>query len=71
MVNVAGSVVHLANHIKPLGITLDNRLSTDKHVNEVSRACFHHVRALRHIQSAVTASDAKMIAFSVDDSRLD
>ena len=34
-VNVAGSVVPMADHVKLLGVTLDNHLSMDKHVNEV------------------------------------
>jgi hypothetical protein len=38
MVNVAGSVVPMADHVKLLGVTLDNHLSMDKYVNEVSRA---------------------------------
>jgi hypothetical protein len=70
-VNVAGSVVPLADHVKLLGVTLDDRLSMDKHVNEVSRACFYHLRALRHIRSSVSASDANMIACSVVGSKLD
>ena len=70
-VNVAGSVVPMADHVKLLGVTLDNHLSMDKHVNEVSRACFYHLRALRHIRPAITASDANMIACSVVGSRLD
>ena len=43
----------------------------DKHVNEVSRTCFYHLRALRHIRQAITVSDANMIACSVVGSRLD
>jgi hypothetical protein len=66
-----GSVVPLADHIKLLGVSLDNRLSMDKHVNTVSRACFYHLRALRHIRPAVTAEDANMIACSVVGARLD
>ena len=70
-VNVAGSVVPLADHVKLLGVSLDNRLSMDIHVNEVSRACFYHLRALRHIRSAITTEDANMIACSVVGARLD
>ena len=70
-VNVAGSVVPLADHVKLLGVSLDNHLSMDKHVSEVSRACFYHLRALRHIRTAVTAEDANMIACSVVGARLD
>ena len=55
-VNVSGS-----DHLKLLGVTLDNHLSMDKHVNEVSRACFYHLRALRHIRPAITARDTNMI----------
>ena len=55
----------MADHAKLLGVTLNNHLSTDKHVNEVSRVCFYHQRALRHIRLVITASDANMIACSV------
>ena len=54
-----------------LSVTLDNRLSMDKHVNEVSRTCFYHLRALRHIRPAITVSNANMIACSVVGLRLD
>ena len=70
-VNVAGSVVPMADHVMLLGVTLDNRLLMEKHVNEVSRTCFYHLRALRHIRPAITVSDANMIACSVVGSRLD
>jgi Reverse transcriptase (RNA-dependent DNA polymerase) len=70
-VNVAGSAVPMADYVKLLSVTLDNHLSLDKHVNEVSHACFYHLRALRHIRPAITASDANMIAYSVVASRLD
>ena len=70
-VNVAGSVVPMADHVKLLGVTLDNHLSMDKHVNEMRRACFYHLHALRQIRPAITACDANMIACSVVGSRLD
>jgi len=51
-VNVAGSVVPMADHVRLPGVTLDNRLSMDKPVNEVSRTCIYHLRALWHIRPA-------------------
>ena len=69
-VNIAGSVVPMADHVKLLGVALDNHLSMDKHVNEVGRARFYHLRALRHIRPAITVSDANMIACSVVGSQL-
>ena len=70
-VNVAGSVVPLADHVKLLSVTFDSHLTKDKHVNEVSRTCFYHLCAWQHIQSAVTTSNANMIACSVIGSRPD
>jgi len=55
----------LADHGKLLSVTVDNCLSMDKHVNEVSHACFYHLHALRHIWPAITAEDTNMIACSV------
>ena len=64
-------MVQLADHVKLLGVTLDDHLSMDKHVTEVSGACFYHLRALRHIRPLVSASDANMITCSVVGLRLD
>ena len=43
----------------------------DKHVNEVSSACFYHLRALRHIRPDVTTEDVNTIACLVVGARLD
>jgi hypothetical protein len=70
-VNVAGSVVALANHIKILGVTLDSQLIMDRHVNDVCRSAFFHVPALRHIRSAITDEVAKAVACAFVGARLD
>jgi len=70
LVNVAGSVILLADHVKLVGVTLDNHLSMDKHANEISRACFTHLHALQHFRPAITAEDANIIARSVVGSRI-
>jgi len=65
------NLVEQAKHTITWLVTLDNRQSMDKHVNEVSRTYFYHLHALQHIRSAITVSDANMIACSVVGSRLD
>jgi hypothetical protein len=70
-VDVAGSVVALADHIKILGVTLDSQLTMDRHVNDVCRSAFLHVRALRHIRSAITDDVAKAVACAFVGARLD
>ena len=51
-----GSVLPLADHVQLLGVTLDKRLSMDKHRTEVSRACFYNLRALRLTRPAFRRS---------------
>ena len=70
-VDVAGAVVPLSDHIKVLGVTLDSQLSMDRHVTEVCRSCFYHIRALRHIRPAVTEEVAKSVACALVGARLD
>jgi len=70
-VNVAGSEIPLADHVKILGVTLDPHLCVDNHVNSVSKSAYYHIRALRHIRSSISEDMAKMVAFSLVGSRLD
>lgn len=57
--------------IKSLGVTLDSRLTFDDHVAEVCRACYCHIRALRHIRESLPSDVARTVACSIVGSRLD
>jgi len=57
--------------VRSLGVTLDSTLSFDRHVDNVCKTAFHHVRALRRIRKFITTDDAKNIATAVVGSRLD
>ena len=48
-INVSDATVPLIDHVKLLDVTLDSLLTFDKHLNLLSKACFYHIRALRHI----------------------
>jgi len=65
-VNVAGPVVPLTDDIKLLGVSLDNRLLVDEHVNEASRAWFYHLRS-----TSITAKTPTWSPCYVVGSRLD
>jgi len=43
----------------------------DKHISELCKSCFYHLRALRHIRSSITDDVAKTIACSFVGARLD
>ena len=69
-INVAGTPVALSDGIKILGVVFDKNLTFDFRVSHVSKSCFYHIRALRHIRPALTDDVAKMVACSLVGSRL-
>ena len=46
-------------------------MSFDKHVSEICKASYFHIRALRHIRSSLTTEAAKTVAVAIVGSRLD
>ena len=50
-VDVAGCTVTLSDSVKLHGVTLDSTLSFDRHVSEIVRSCYFHIRALKHIRA--------------------
>ena len=70
-ITVAGSPIKLQSSIKSLGVYLDSHMSFDKHVSEICKASYFHIRALRHIRSSLTTEAAKMVAVAIVGSRLD
>ena len=70
-VSVAGSPIKLQSSIKNLGVYLDSKMSFDKQVSETCKACFFHIRALRHIRASLTTEASKTIAAAIVGSRLD
>ena len=71
MVSVAGSPIKLQTSIKNLGVYLDSKMSFDKQVSETCKACYFHIRALRHIRASLTTEASKTIAAAIVASRLD
>jgi len=70
-IDVAGTVVPVTDCVKLLDVTLDSQLTMDKHVSAISRSCFYHIRAIRHIRPSLTDDMAKLVACSLVGSRLD
>ena len=46
-------------------------MSFDKQVSETCKACYFHIRALRHIRASLTTDASKTIAAAIVGSRLD
>ena len=70
-VSLLGSDIPLSSSVRNLGVTLDNTLSYEQHVNNVCRLCSYEIRriaSIRHILS-VDATKTLLCAFVL--SRLD
>src|SRR5258706_10961605 len=63
--------ITLAQSTKSLGVTIDNKLTLNEHVNNVCKAAHYHVRALRHVRKYISENTAKTIASSLVGARLD
>lgn len=70
-IDLAGSAVPLSDSVKTLGVTLDSMLTFRMHVTNLCRSCFYHIRAIRHIRSALTKDMSKTLACALVSSRLD
>jgi len=57
--------------VKSPGIVLDKRLGFDKHVDDVCKTCYWHIRAFRHVRDSLPDEVAKAVAHSIVDSLLD
>jgi len=70
-VAVAGSDITFSVKLKSLGVTLDQNLSFDQHVNNVVKASNFHIKALRHIRPYLNKDVANTVACSIVTTRLD
>lgn len=70
-VDLAGTAVPLLDTVKTLGVTLDSKLTFRPHITNLCKSCFYHIRAIRHIRSALTKNMSQTIACSLVSSRLD
>ena len=70
-VKVAGVDLRIASEMKSLGVVLDSRLTFEKHVQAVCRACNYHLWSLRHIRHLLPMDVAQTLACSIVMSRMD
>ena len=71
MTTLGDAQIPVSKTVKSLGITLDDKLSFNTHVDNVCKAAHFHIRALRHIRGCIDEETACMVASSMVGSRLD
>jgi len=70
-INVGGTAVSFSDNMRTLGITLDSTLTFNKHVENICRSGYCHLRAIRHIRKIIDEADANALARAFVQSRLD
>ena len=70
-ISVAALLSSFKHQLKIWVFTLTRAMSFDKQVSETCKACYFHIRALRHIRASLTTEASKTIAAAIVGSRLD
>ena len=60
-----------SDSVRNLGVIFDSDFSFHKHVSEICKSCFYHIRDLRRIRRHIPLSTAKTISNALISSRLD
>jgi hypothetical protein len=68
---ISDARIQQSSTIKSLGVTLDQQLTFDQQVDKVCKACYFHIRALRHVRPSLPDDVTRTIACSIVNSRLD
>jgi len=71
VIDLGDTKIQPSSCVKSLGVIIDDTLSFDAHVNNVCKAAFFHMRALRHIRKRVPETVAMTIASSMVGARID
>ena len=70
-VTLGDTSIAVSKTVKSLGVTLDETLSFNSHVDNVCKAAHFHIRALRHIRRCIDDETARTVASSMVGARLD
>ena len=60
-----------SDSVRNLGVLFDSDFSFHKHVSDICKSCFYHIRDLHRIRRHIPSSTAKTITNSLISSRLD
>ena len=68
-INVNGKIIACSNEVKLLGITIDNELKFEKHVDDHFQKASYKLHALRRIGGYLTVEKARILADAFIDSQ--
>jgi hypothetical protein len=66
-----GTLLEPSSDVRNLGVIFDSSLSFTKHISNVSRTSFYHIRQLRQARSSLDTNSAIVLANALVSSKLD
>lgn len=71
VIRIGGSVIRPSKSIRNLGATFDTRMSMQPHVNNITRASYHHLRSLSRVRRHLDISTCTAAVRALILTRLD
>ena len=70
-VSFCGKPLTPSSHARNLGVVLESDLSLDRHISNVCRSSYHHIRQLRQVRSSLDRNSSILLANALVSSKLD
>jgi len=70
-VQLDDTFIDTVTNVRSLGVAFDYTMSFDRHVDNICRTSFHHIRAFSRIRRLMSPTDVQAVATAVVSSRLD
>jgi hypothetical protein len=61
--------VPISDAVKSLGPTIDSTLSFNRHVSNICKATYYHIKAMHHIWHCISPDDAEAVTVALVSSR--
>ena len=70
-IEISNSTIQPCTSTKNIGVTFDGYMSMNKHITNICKSCFFHLRKIARIKDYLSASDIQTLVHAFITSKLD